>query len=527
MKFFKPLIFLFLLTPSLFAYSQTAGFNQVLQSRIYQSTYVWGFVRYHSTKKTDWNKQFNKLYKKSNNAKSNEQLNGYLNKWIEKYYVKNSCEGFIRDSSIVGLQWFIKFSSFRNVARDSVSSIYKPNYLLPDYFSEIEKHSDKFPDEKSRVLALTKIYYYFLYFYPHFDISVNKWDSIRYANIPIFTEANTPLKYTIAIHQLLAHFNDGHISVSSKAINQSFLKYTCPFRAHLSKTSAIIQYLDKDSFCLSNDIRLKDEIVKINGQNITDRYAFWIDKLPHSNIANFLQIAERYVLSDSVPKMNLTIKRGDSIMDKNIPLFEQGSFVTNYHSTSYKIISDTVGWINLSVLKREEAPTVSKILNSTKVLVIDARAYPNSTIDLLCSWLMTEPQPFAIFTNPQKNCLGEFIEGDTVFTEYNSKKPYEGKLIIISDASSVSQSEYSILALKTYPNSILIGEHTGGTAGYTTTFYLPGGIVCRMPVTSFRGINLKVQGTGIQPDITLEIPIEFGENKEERIWEFLLSKIAR
>lgn len=526
MRIFKCFLFLFFLLTSLFGVAQITDSSRVLHDRIARSSYVWGFVRYHSVKKVNWNKEFTKLYKQAKSCKTDEKLNIFLNKWIAKYYIKNGCDLFIRDNSLIDFSLFFAYPSLAKAKTDTTLSIYKSNSYLPEYYNEVYEKDDVFPNEAQRVMALNKIYFNFLYFFPHFDMTVSQWDSLRCVNIPIFIQANTPLKYSMAINQLLANLNDGHISVYSSAVNQSYLKYTCPFRAHLSNTSAIIKYIDKDSFCLNNDIRLKDEIIKINGQNISYRYDFWRDKLPHSNEGNFLQIAEQYVLSDSVPKMNMVIKRGDSIINKSISLYEMGSFIINYDSISYKIISDSVGWINLSELKREEVPMVSKHLNSTKIVVIDARNYPNSTIDLLCSWLMKEPKPFAVFTKPQKKCLGEFAEVDTVFTEYKSVNSYPGKLVIICDASSVSQSEYSILALKTFPNSVVIGENSGGTTGYTTTFNLPGGIVCRMPVTSFRGLNFKVQGVGIPPDIQLKLPFEYGLDKEERIWKFILSRIT-
>lgn len=526
MRIFKWFLFLFFLLTSLFGVAQITDSSRVLHDRIARSSYVWGFVRYHSVKKANWNKEFVKLYKQAKSSKTDEKLNLFLNKWIEKNYIKNGCDVFIRDNSLIDSNLIIDFPALSKAKSDTSLTIYKSDSYWPEYFFEVNKKNDVFPNAEQRLMTLNKIYFNFLYFYPYFNMPISKWDSLRKANIPIFIQANTPYKYELAINRLLVNFNDGHISINSTELNRIFLKYSCPFKTKIIGNSAIVNYIDNDSFCLINDIRLNDEIINLNGQKISDRCAFWQDILPHSNFENFLHIVERYVFSDSISKMNITIKRNDSIIDKLITMPLRGAIVIKYDTISYKIISDTLGWINLSVIKREEVSKAIALLNNSKYLVVDARGYPNSTIDLLCSWLMNKPNPFAIFSTPDKTCLGQFIENDTIYTEYNKMNAYQGNLLILSDASSVSQSEYSILALKTFPNSVVIGENTGGTAGYTTTFNLPGGIVCRMPVTSFRGLNFKVQGAGIPPDIQLKLPLEYGLDKEERIWEFILSRIT-
>lgn len=505
--------------------AQTVAYSNETLSRIDKASYVWGFVKYHSVKKANWNKEFVKLYKQAKSSKTDEKLDIFLNKWIKKYYIKNGCDFITRYSSI-DLKLLFAFPLLTTAKEDTTLSKYQSGSYLPEYFYEEYEKDNLFPNEAQRVMALHKIFFHFLYFFPHFEISIPQWDSIRLRNIPIFMEANTPIKYELAVNLLLANLNDGHISAHSPAINQYFLKFTCPLKAKLTDSSALIQYIDKNSFCTSNNIRVNDEVIEINGQSIGEKLNFWKNILPHSNSENFKQIASRYIFSDSINRMNITFKRGDSIFKKSIQLYEMGEFIINYDTISYKIISDTVGWINLSVLKREEVLSISKELNAVKILVIDARGYPNSTIDLLCKWLMDEPKPFAIFSKPQINCLGEFVSNDTVYTEYNSAKSYMGKLVIICDASSVSQAEYSILALKTFKNSVLIGEHTGGTAGYTTTFNLPGKIICRMPVTGFRGLNDTVQGTGIKPDVFLKFSNEIGVLNEENIWKIIVNSVS-
>jgi C-terminal processing protease CtpA/Prc len=53
---------------------------------------------------------------------------------------------------------------------------------------------------------------------------------------------------------------------------------------------------------------------------------------------------------------------------------------------------------------------------------------------------------------------------------------YSGKVVIIVNNRTISQSEYTVMALASRPNTIVIGDTTAGTDGDVSEIKLPGGI---------------------------------------------------
>lgn len=67
----------------------------------------------------------------------------------------------------------------------------------------------------------------------------------------------------------------------------------------------------------------------------------------------------------------------------------------------------------------------------------------------------------------------------------NQESHYNGKVVILVDASTLSQAEYTAMALSTTPGSMVIGSRTAGADGNVSTINLRG------------GINTMISGIGI------------------------------
>lgn len=517
-------VLMFCIVNSLAIFSQKQN-NPELNSLIYRGSSVWSYVKIHSVRKTDWEKQYRKIYKKALIADSFENYDLFLKKWIKKYYRKpdfpnlNSFQVGVKKEPDFSLK--LQFNEFEEAKIKKNSSLYTTDSLVPFYFSETYLNSDVCPDEPMRLMTLSKIWYSFRYFYPYYDENIKSWDSLFFANISIFKNSDSKISYHLAVRNLIATIPDGHVSVNSSFIQNYFFKFHAPFRAQIQDSFAVITVVDKSSYAQNSGLTISDTIFKINDLWIHECLSFWKDKIPYSNHANFLNLVEENLFSDSIPQMILTLKKGDAFQKRSIKLFQKGEFVLNYDSIPYKIIYDSVGWIDLGILKMSDMNSLKHDFENIKFVCIDARNYPNATVDVLCEWLLPESKPFVVFSKPDKANLGKFYVQDTVYSSFNKSMERPKNIILISNAKSVSQTEYTILALKTGKNVIHIGEPTGGTAGYTMLFYLPDGISIRMPVTGFSGISQKVQGKGIQPDVFIKIPLFFGQNKEEQTWNFI------
>lgn len=517
MKYFSywSLLFLFFFLNEPFVSAQKTV-HQLPFEKLEKSRNVWALVRYNSVKQNiNWNKEFKFLYDLSFKTQSSEKFDNKLRRWVDKKYQKSKelytfgCQGEILNiDSLLA----IYLSGYQYKGRVSTHTLFPEDFIVPLFFSQPEFYNFSFPDPWERILSLTKLEYYIRFFYPYYQDISDDWEIYCRNNLLAFYSAPTIQIYFSYVQLLLAKVSDGHLFASPSFDFARIFKV--PFRARIYEHFAIVEQLDKQGLCKKIGVHLGDTIIKINDVSIERHLAFQQSIIPNSNRANFLKLAETPLFSDTVSQMTITAKReikSDEIdlkfdMEQDFIINTAESFIIDYNTDPYVLISDSVAWIDLSSLKRWEVSGMIDSIFRVKYLIVDAREYPNTTIDLLCSWLMPQSKPFLSFKRLNQNHFGDFCINDTIYTTFNSTNPFTGKLILLTNAGTASQGEYSVMALKQHPNATQIGMPTGGMMGFTMSFYLPGGIRCLMPVMSFNSPEMKYsQKTGIQPDIFSDV----------------------
>lgn len=494
--------------------------NQMFLNRVEKSRNVWAIVRYHSVKtRVDWNQEFKFLYELSEKNKNSERFELELNKWVNKNLVKSNFQNsFVCSSAGANIDSLLSayIPNYQFNGKYSNASLFDEKSVVPLYFSTEEKSVTALPELWERVLSLTKIEYYIRYFYPYYSGLELYWASWCRSYLLAFMSAPTAELYYSYIQYLLSTISDGHFGLHSKKNSEKI--FFAPFRTRVNSAFAVIEKVDKQGYSRNLDLQIGDTIVEINGVEMENHIRYYAGFTPHSNPSNLYKRLDSKLFSDSLQVMSVTKMRNGQKTVTTIPLLAVSRYTIDYDSVSYELLSDSVAWVDLGLLKRFEVDGLFQQISEVKYLILDARSYPNATIDLLCSWLMPQSEPFVIFEQMSQNRFGEFCIKDTVFTSFQSRNPFLGRLILLTDAGTVSQGEYTILALKQHPNAIQIGTPTGGTLAYTTLFHLPGGVTCRMPVMSFNSPYKRYsQQKGIPPDVFSEII--FTKNDVKKIIE--------
>jgi C-terminal processing protease CtpA/Prc len=136
--------------------------------------------------------------------------------------------------------------------------------------------------------------------------------------------------------------------------------------------------------------------------------------------------------------------------------------------------------------------------------------------------LISSPTPFARFTNADISNPGAFT-----WTEALSLSPvsptFDGRVAILVDETSQSQAEYTAMALRASPNSIVVGSTTAGADGNLSGFALPGGL--RMAISGigvFYPDKTPTQRVGIVPDIEARPTIEGVRDGRDEVLEVAL-----
>ena len=142
---------------------------------------------------------------------------------------------------------------------------------------------------------------------------------------------------------------------------------------------------------------------------------------------------------------------------------------------SFRLLSDQVAYVKLSSVKVADIDRYLQRAAHTKGLIIDLRNYPSEfVVFALGSHLVDRPKPFAKFTSADLSNPGAFYWGPTVSLE-PSKPHYSGKVVVLVDEISQSQAEYTAMAFRSSPQTVVLGSTTAGADGNVSVIPLPGG----------------------------------------------------
>lgn len=183
----------------------------------------------------------------------------------------------------------------------------------------------------------------------------------------------------------------------------------------------------------------------------------------------------------------------------------------------YKLLADSIGYFTLANVTQADVTKLKNTLGNLKGLVIDIRNYPNQFVALqLASLFISNRTEFVKFSIGNINNPGEFRfrQGTSIEpAKYNyydpNRKPFNGKIVVLVNEYTQSQAEYTTMALRAVPNSLVIGSNTSGADGNFSYINLPGGIE-----TGISGIGVyypdgkETQRIGIVPDVVVKPTIE-------------------
>jgi len=138
--------------------------------------------------------------------------------------------------------------------------------------------------------------------------------------------------------------------------------------------------------------------------------------------------------------------------------------------------------------------------NYQEAFVKDIRFLPRFW-ETLGNLLVDKRTPFVTFTNADLGNPGAFGFGPTVNVE-PAQPHFAGRVAILVDETSISNSEYTTMALRASPRAMVVGSQTAGADGNVSPIALPGNVR-----TGFTGIGVyypdrtPTQQVGVKIDV--------------------------
>ena len=507
---------------------------------------VWGFLKYYHPKvangEFNWDNQLFEVLPKIEQANTKEEFCLVLENWITSLGEIKKVEPIIQPKDTLyfdknfDLSWI---DNNKNLSIDLSRKLRfiernrhqgKQHYVYAIHANNISIKNEnfsqiKFDTKKQRLLGLYTYWNLIEYFFPYKYLMDEKWDYSLNAILPIFINSNSEDDFYKALQMLTVKLNDTHVMFFNYGGKK---KYFLPIVCKIIDKQMIVTEILDNSLVVNYNFKIGDIITKVNGINIVDKIAENRDLISASNEDSFLYKIIEPILSSHLDKIKLEFLIEGVISEKSIDLidFNRNRYmlkkepIKEIKKEKFKILENNIGYVDMGIIKVKNIPDMTANLKNTKAIIFDLRNYPNETYEEISNFLNAKEKPFCIYTTPDLTYPGKFKLSKLRNMGLENKDNYKGKVIVLLNEESISQSEWTAMCFQTAPDTTIIGSQTGGADGNVSGIdYMPA------IMTRFTGIGVyypdrrETQRIGIVPDIEVKPTIKGIQEGRDEILE--------
>lgn len=356
-----------------------------------------------------------------------------------------------------------------------------------------------------RLGNIINIYNVFQHFYPYFDVVEVNWEKELETTLKSAYNDTDSYDYLITLKKFTAKLKDGHIWVN-KAPNKN--SYLPPFEWEWIENKLIITTV----FDYNIGLKVGDVITKVDSMDAKE-YFNEINSQISAATKGWLEarVSTESLLGEKDSEITLTTSTNSYTIKRY--LTRQEYFQKEVQKDAYKVIHDTIYYLNLDLIEMDTINKLLPKLEKSAAIVFDLRGYPNGNHDLISYLLKSDDTSKAWMQIPQiiypdqKQLIGYEKHGWGL----KAKKPYLGnkKIVFIIDGSAISYAESYMSYIEGYQLATIVGQPTAGTNGNINPFRLHGGY-------SINWTGMKVlkhdgsqhHGIGILPNVYVTKTIE-------------------
>ncbi len=531
---------------------QIKNLNQVTIENLANLGMVWGFLKYHlpaiARCEYNWDAELFRVMPEIANAKTKTEANWTLEKWIDllgKPKPCMSCKTIVADNQVKLLPDYgilftngnLPVSIVEKLAYIKNNRNTGENYYVemvagignPKFDTEKPYAAMVYPDAGYRLLALFRYWNIIQYFFPYRYMIGENWNNILPEFIPKFLKAGDSTAYAVTCLELISRVHDTHANIwgNNNALDNYFGRYRAPVRADFIGKSLVVTGYYNNATGEKEKIRPGDIILKIDGRTVDQLIKNNLTLTPASNYERQLWILARRLLRSRRDSINLDILRGSNQMNVTILCMPKDKITMaadlnpNPGDSSYKIIDGGIGYLFAGRYKDSQLVNIKKAFQQTRGLIIDMRTYPSDFMPFtFCPFIKPDSSTFVTFTAGDVANPGLFKFGQTISNGVKYPEYYNRPVVELVNSVTLSQAEYTTMALQSAPNVTVIGSTTAGADGNVSSIVLPGGIT-----TYISGIGVyypdrsETQRRGIRINEQVEPTIDGIRNGKDELLE--------
>jgi C-terminal processing protease CtpA/Prc len=539
-----------------FEFNSDAVDSKQINNDLFVLGKIWGFLKYYhpnvATGEFDWDAELFKILPEILEAKSSQERDEALTEWITNLGTFEEEKNQAIDKDIVlspDLDWIselnleeslkTKLNQVKNAKRSG-----EQHYVSIDQnngrpvFKEEPYQSMDYENDGYRLLSLYRYWNIIEYFFPYKNLIEEDWDGVLQEFIPKYISATTELDYKLTTLELIGRIHDTHANIWNQddTLEEYWGVYAAPLRLSFVENNAVVTGYFDENFGKESGLIYGDIITKINSKPVEEIIQEKLQYIPASNYSTKLRDMALKLLRTNDEKLNLEIIRDGKTNKAELEVYALSVLEIPGQSLEqevidkegFQILDSNIAYLFPGNLFISDLPDVMARVQGTKGLIIDLRGYPAEYILYnLVEYLLPEKTKFSKVTigSLEKPGLFKIIaEPEAGKTNHDY---YKGKVIILVNEQTVSQAEFTAMALRKAPDALVIGSTTAGADGDVSPFILPGGIQ-----TAISGIGIynpdgsDTQRVGIIPDITVTPTIEAIKQNKDEVLEIAISLIT-
>ncbi|RZL64750.1 MAG: peptidase S41 [Pedobacter sp.] len=502
----------------------------------------WGFLKYHhpAVAKGDyfWDSELFRILPDVITAKNDQELSRVLEKYLDSLPKPQPCKSCNKKiEKQIGLM--PDYGDLMNEKIVSKSLAEKLNYIKenrfqgdsyyvgttgvgnPEFKNERAYADMLYPDAGYRLLTLYRYWAMINYFFPYKHQTDENWNDVLKQSIPVFLAAKNEKQYAVAALGLIAKVNDTHANLWGNNRGLSYFRGTlrAPFEAKFIEDKLVVTAILADTLNISDKVKKGDIIETINGKSVNDLVKQLLPFTPASNYETQLRdLPNSFLLKSNEQLVTMTLLRNNVAQDVKIPMVSaKTKFIDlNKNIKGYDLINNDISYVYPAKYKNTDLPAIKKLFSNAKAMVIDMRCYPSDFMPFTFgSYIKKENSPFVKFTKGDASNPGLFTFTPAI--KNGGGGEFKGNVIVIVNATSQSNAEYTTMAFQSAPNVKVLGSITAGADGNVSTIILPGGLSSWISgIGVFYPDGTPTQRVGVKIDYPLHPTLKgLNEGKDE------------
>jgi C-terminal processing protease CtpA/Prc len=493
---------------------------------------VWGFLKYHhpdiTSGRRNWDYDLFRLLPKVLAAADRTAGNSALAQWIADLGPVAPCSPCATlDTADLHLRPDLKWIADerhlgRNLSR-ALQSIYvnrpvrdKQFYVSrapngqPSFDHELTYDALNAPDAGIQLLALFRFWNIVEYWSPYRDL-IGDWNQVLHDFILRVVLAKDSDDFQRQLMLVIAAIQDGHAGLwSSLRVRPPMGDCQLPVNLRFVENRPVVTGYSSDDLGKTSGLQIGDVVTKINGQPVAKLVSEIAPYYAASNEAGRLRDIGRSLTRGKCGAIPLAVLRGRGTLEfkaERVPLAKLDLTRDRRHDLpgdTFQVLAGNVAYLKLSSIKADQVSGYIEAAADTKGLIIDIRNYPSEVVSyVLGSHLVSKPTVFAssTFTDIVNPGAFHWRIGWTIAPDLPH---YTGKIVILVDENSQSQSETTAMAFRAAPGAIVIGSTTAGADGNVSAIPLPGRLQSMISgIGVFHPDHKPTQRIGIVPDIVV------------------------